>query len=54
MYDNQGLEPLRKIIAKRLQARGIPAQAEHIVITTGSQQALDIGVRALENKSIAT
>jgi DNA-binding transcriptional MocR family regulator len=54
MYDNQGFEPLRKVIAKRLQARGIPAQAEHIVITTGSQQALDISVRAIEQKSIAT
>jgi 2-aminoadipate transaminase len=54
MYDNQGFEPLRKVIAKRLQSRGIPAHAEHIVITTGSQQALDISVRALAQKSIAT
>lgn len=54
MYDNQGFEPLRKVISKRLQARGIPAEAEHIVITTGSQQALDIAVRGLVKKSIAT
>lgn len=54
MYDNQGFEPLRKIIAKRLEARGIPACAEHVVITTGSQQALDVSVRALSRKSIAT
>lgn len=54
MHDTQGFEPLRKIIAKRLVARGIPAHADHIVITTGSQQALDISVRAMAKKSIAT
>ena len=54
MYDNQGFEPLRKVIAKRLQGRGIPAEADHIVITTGSQQALDVAVRGLLKKSIAT
>ena len=54
MYDNQGYEPLRKVIAKRLEARGISACPEHVVITTGSQQALDVSVRALSKKSIAT
>ncbi len=54
MYDNQGFEPLRKIIAKRLVRRGIPAKPEQIIITTGSQQAIDIVCRALKNKTIAT
>ncbi|MFN7903588.1 MAG: hypothetical protein ACK5P5_00240 [Pseudobdellovibrionaceae bacterium] len=54
MYDNQGFEPLRKIITKRLVRRGIPAKPEQIIITTGSQQAIDIVCRALKNKTIAT
>ncbi|MFH0900963.1 MAG: PLP-dependent aminotransferase family protein [Pseudomonadota bacterium] len=53
-YDAQGHLPLRMAIAKRLQARGIPARAEHVIITTGSQQALDIVCRALQRRSIAT
>lgn len=53
-YDLQGYAPLRAAIAKRLQQRGIPAQAEHLIITTGSQQALDIATRALRPRSIAT
>ncbi len=54
LYDNQGFEPLRHAIAKRLTSRGIPAHAEHIVITTGSQQALDVVARSLKSRSIAT
>lgn len=54
LYDNQGFEPLRKVIAKRLNARGIPADSNHIIITTGSQQALDVVSRSLKNRSIAT
>ena len=53
-YDAQGYLPLRQSIADRLVARGIPAQAEHVIITTGSQQALDIVCRALKKKRIAT
>jgi DNA-binding transcriptional MocR family regulator len=53
-YDAQGIPPLRRIIAERLQARGIDARAEDIVTTTGSQQALDIVCRALGCKRIAT
>jgi 2-aminoadipate transaminase len=45
---------LRQLIAERLRRRGIPAFAEHLIITTGSQQALDIVCRALSEKSIAT
>jgi DNA-binding transcriptional MocR family regulator len=54
LYDNQGFEPLRHAIAKRLNSRGIPALAEHIIITTGSQQALDVVARSLKTRTIAT
>ncbi len=54
MYDAQGYEPLRRLIAQRLDRRGIPAQARDIVVTTGSQQALDIVGRALRARCIAT
>ena len=35
LYDTQGFEPLRKIIAKRLNARGISADPGNVIITTG-------------------
>ncbi len=54
LYDNQGFEPLRQAIAKRLNARGIVADPEHIMITTGSQQALDVVARSLRKRAIAT
>lgn len=53
-YDRQGYPPLRQLVAERLRRRGIPARAEHVIITTGSQQALDIVCRALAEKRIAT
>ncbi len=43
----QGLERLRILIARELAQSGIDAQAEDILITTGSQQALDLVARAL-------
>jgi DNA-binding transcriptional MocR family regulator len=52
-YDPQGYRPLREVIAKRLQARGLDVEAEEIVITTGSQQSLDIVARSLATKKIA-
>jgi DNA-binding transcriptional MocR family regulator len=54
LYDPQGYEPLRFKIAERLRRRGIPARAEDVIITTGSQQALDVITRSLADRSIAT
>jgi DNA-binding transcriptional MocR family regulator len=52
-YDAQGYPPLREAIAKRLGARGLDVEADEIVITTGSQQSLDIVARSLAVKKIA-
>jgi DNA-binding transcriptional MocR family regulator len=52
-YDAQGYRPLREAIAKRLQARGLDVEADEVVITTGSQQSLDIVARSLAVKRIA-
>jgi DNA-binding transcriptional MocR family regulator len=53
-YHPQGFLPLRRVIAERLQKRGIEAGEDDIVTTAGSQQALDIVCRALTQKRIAT
>ena len=53
-YHPQGLLPLRRVIAERLQQHGIEASEDDIVTTAGSQQALDIVCRALTQKRIAT
>lgn len=53
-YDPQGLAPLREWIAARLRGRGIEAEARHVVITSGSQQALDIVTRTCTSKLVAT
>jgi DNA-binding transcriptional MocR family regulator len=45
----QGLERLRVLIAKELARSGIDTSADEILITTGSQQALDLVARALVN-----
>ena len=52
-YDAQGYPPLRASIAKRLQARGLDVEADDVVITTGSQQSLDIVARSLAVKRVA-
>lgn len=52
-YDAQGYPPLRAAIARRLQARGLDVEADEIVITTGSQQSLDIVARSLAVRRIA-
>jgi 2-aminoadipate transaminase len=37
-----GYRPLRGWVAETLRATGVPVSAEHVLITTGSQQALDL------------
>lgn len=51
-YEAQGYRPLREAIARRLQARGLDVEADHVVITTGSQQSLDIVARSLASKRV--
>ena len=53
LYDAQGFPPLRAAIARRLAARGLDVEPDEIVITTGSQQSLDIVARALAVRRIA-
>ncbi|MEZ4374445.1 MAG: PLP-dependent aminotransferase family protein [Polyangiaceae bacterium] len=52
-YDAQGYPPLRELIAARLCARGIRTSADEVLVTTGSQQALDVVSRALAPRCIA-
>lgn len=52
-YDAQGYRPLREAIAKRLRSRGLDVEADEVVITTGSQQSLDIVARSLAVRRIA-
>jgi DNA-binding transcriptional MocR family regulator len=52
-YDAQGYRPLREVIAKRLRARGLDVEADEVVITTGSQQSLDIVARSLAVRRVA-
>jgi GntR family transcriptional regulator/MocR family aminotransferase len=45
----EGLPRLRELVAKDLARQGVPASAETLLITSGSQQALDLVARALIN-----
>lgn len=44
---HEGVPILREAIAKDLLRRGVPARPEDVVVTSGSQQALDVIARAL-------
>jgi GntR family transcriptional regulator/MocR family aminotransferase len=44
-----GLPRLRALVAEDLAKKGVPAAADDVVITSGSQQALDLISRALVN-----
>lgn len=47
-YDeSKGHEPLRELIAARMAARGVKTDIDHILITNGSQQGLDLVARSL-------
>jgi 2-aminoadipate transaminase len=39
---SEGYEPLREMIARHISRYGIQARREHVLITSGSQQALDL------------
>lgn len=52
-YEAQGYRPLREAIARRLTARGLDVEADEVVVTTGSQQSLDIVARSLAVRRIA-
>ncbi len=47
---SEGLLALREVIAARYRQRGLSVEAEHILITTGSQQGLDLLGKALVNE----
>jgi DNA-binding transcriptional MocR family regulator len=53
LFDFQGHPLLRELIATRLSARGIPVTAAEVIMTAGSQQALDLVSRALDVHRIA-
>lgn len=42
----EGFAPLREYVARMLRARGLELTPEQVLITTGSQQALDLAARA--------
>src|SRR5215831_3756801 len=48
----QGHRPLRELVAERLGRRGIVCEADDVVITTGSQQALDLVGRVLARRGM--
>jgi GntR family transcriptional regulator/MocR family aminotransferase len=52
-YDAQGYRPLREQIAARLRARGMEVDPDDVIVTTGSQQGLDVVARALEVRRVA-
>ncbi len=43
----EGYRPLREWVAGDLSARGVPTEAEQVLITSGSQQGIDLVGRAL-------
>lgn len=48
--ETEGYLPLREMIARHISRYGIKAQAENVLITTGSQQALDLIGKLLINR----
>lgn len=45
--DRQGYRPLREFLARRMALHGVETSADEILITTGSQQALELLLRLL-------
>ncbi len=53
-YDAQGHPALRGAIAERLRQRGMEVVPDDVILTTGSQQALDLVARSLLHRNVAT
>ncbi len=53
-YDAQGHPALRTAIAERLQRRGMDVAPDDVILTTGSQQALDLVARSLAQRKVCT
>lgn len=45
--DRQGYRPLREFLARRMALHGVETSADEILVTTGSQQALELLLRLL-------
>lgn len=45
--ETEGYRPLREVIAARMAARGAPVDPDHLLVTNGSQQGLDLIARCL-------
>ncbi|MCK6075460.1 PLP-dependent aminotransferase family protein [Paenibacillus silvae] len=45
--ETEGYRPLRVKIAERLEGKGLPASPDHMLLTTGSQQSIDLVCRIL-------
>ncbi|RBW67612.1 PLP-dependent aminotransferase family protein [Bacillus taeanensis] len=43
----EGYEPLREVLIERMGAKGIKAKLEEVMLTTGSQQAIDLFARIM-------
>jgi DNA-binding transcriptional MocR family regulator len=54
LYDGQGHAGLRAKIAARLSHRGMDVDPDDVILTGGSQQALDMVARSLQHRVIAT
>jgi DNA-binding transcriptional MocR family regulator len=46
-YDPLGLPPLRRAIAARFEARGLPTRPEQILVTNGALHAVDLSLRVV-------
>lgn len=51
-YEAQGTRALRDAIARRLVRRGIDTRPDDVIVTTGSQQALDLVARAMAERTV--
>ena len=44
---SRGIVPLRELLARRASERGTPSKAENILITSGSQQGIELVARGV-------